>query len=414
MKKTEVAARPPVLSRRAALGVIAAGTAWLHGCGGGGGGDAADIGSGGTGVAGVSSGGTGSFTTGTVSGLGSIIVRGVRFDDSHAVVTRRDDAPVDTLRPGMVVAIHAGAIVPPAGDTLGSAIADRISYASEWVGTIEAVDAAGSAFTLLGQRVEVTAAAVIEGAATALAGLSAGQFVEVHGYLDVGATRLVATRIDVSATAPAAYRLSGQVQSLDLAGRTCRIGSALVTFDSSVALPAGFADGMAVRLTLGTSQVGGAWPARRVRVRESAVADVQAADQDRASVEGTVTGVLSSTSFSVDGIAVDASGVAGVAALALGALVQVKGSLRSGAVVASEVEVKPRTLLGTAEYRFIGPVSNLDVLARTFTLQGQSFTYGIDLLVAVPGWLTGGTPTVEVRALRAGGSWLATEIKGAS
>lgn len=417
MKNGEQAARPLILSRRAALGVIAAGTTWLQGCGGGA--DASGSGSsptaapgfGSTDVAGISSGGTGSFTTGTVSGLGSIIVRGVRYDDRTATVTRSDGGVVGALRPGMVVAIHAGAIVPATGDGLGTATAVRISYASEWVGRIDAVDTAGAGFMMLGLRVEVPAAAVIEGAATTLAALASGHFVEVHGYLDVAAARLLATRIEVSATAPDAFRLSGQVQSLDTAARTFRIGTTVVGYDSSVVLPAGLRNGSLVRVDVGTTQATTGWPARGIRLRQSAMADVQAVDQDQASVEGTVTELTSTTSFTVGDAAVDASGLASAAALTLGALVQVKGSLRGGVLVASEVEVTPRTVLDVQDYRFIGQVSALDVLTRTFTLQGQSFTYGLGVLLDVPGWLTGATPTVEVRAIRVSGQWQATEIK---
>lgn len=425
MRKSETLARPAVLSRRSALGALAAGTAWLHGCGGGadaGGGSAgtgsvggggADVGSGGTGVAGISSGGTGSFTTGTVSGLGSIIVRDVRYDDRSAVVMRSDDGIVGALRPGMVVAIHAGAITPASGSTLGAATATRISYASEWAGRVDAVDVAAGTFALLGLTVEVAATAVIEGAVTQLAALAAGQFVEVHGYLDVGATRLLATRIEVSATAPASFRLSGQVQSLDAAARTFRLGPVVISYDATIALPAGFSNGTLVRAWLDAAQAGGAWPARRLRSRESTLVDVQAVEQDQASVEGTVTGLSSATVFSVDGVPVDASGLPALATLSIGAVVEVKGSLRGGVLVATGLEVKPRALLAVADYRFIGTVSNLDLLARTFTLQGQSFTYGLDALISVPGWLTGATPTVEVRAIRAAGQWQATEIKEA-
>ncbi|MFN7288027.1 MAG: hypothetical protein ACK5SV_02725, partial [Burkholderiales bacterium] len=58
-------------TRRLVLFGLAAGAAQVAGCGGGGG----DL-------AGIGSGGTGSFTTGVITGLGSIIVNGVRYDDS--------------------------------------------------------------------------------------------------------------------------------------------------------------------------------------------------------------------------------------------------------------------------------------------------------------------------------------------
>ncbi len=56
----------------------------LSGCGGGG-----------SDVAGLSSGGTGSFTSGTISGLGSIIVNGIRYDDTNANKISRDDDITD-------------------------------------------------------------------------------------------------------------------------------------------------------------------------------------------------------------------------------------------------------------------------------------------------------------------------------
>ena len=408
MRKPEPGADSRTVSRRFALGAIAAGAAWLQGCGGGG--DAGG-GVGGGSVAGLTSGGTGSFTTGTVSGLGSIIVRGVRFDDGRAAVSRADDGIVGSIRPGMVVAIEAGAVTPAQpGATLATATALRISYASEWVGRIDAVDTAAGTVTVLGQTIEVPPAAVIEGAATQLSALAVGQFVEVHGYLDLSTARLLATLVEVSAGAPSAFRLSGRVASLDTAARAFRIGSALIGYDGSVAPPAGFADGMLVRVVLGTSPAAGTWPARRIRVRE-VLAGVQAGEQDEAEVEGTVTAVGPGASFSVNGIPVDASGVAAVAGLVLGAVVKARGSMRGGVLVATRVEVKTRGLPQPEDFVFIGPVSGLDVLTRTFTVQGRLFTYGLTTPIEVLNWLTGATPTVEVHAVLVNGQWQATEIK---
>ena len=410
MRKPEVGADCRTVSRRFALGAIAAGAAWLQGCGGGGGGDAGG-GVGGGEVAGLTSGGTGSFTTGTVSGLGSIIVRGVRYDDSRAAVSRADDGVVGSIRPGMVVAIEATEVVAAQpGATLASATALRISYASEWVGRIDAVDTAAGTITVLGQTIEVAPATVIEGAATQLSALAAGQFVEVHGYLDLGTGRLLATLVEVSTGAPTAFRLSGRVASLDLAARTLRIGTALVSYDAAVAPPAGFADGMLVRVVLGTAQVSGAWPARRIRVRE-VLAGVEAGDQDEGEVEGTVTAIGPGASFSVNGIPVDASGLSTIVGLVLGVLVKAKGAMRGGVLVATEVEVRPRSVLQPEDFVFIGAVSGLNILTRTFTVQGRLFTYALTTPIEVLNWLTGATPTVEVHAVLVNGQWQATEIK---
>ena len=412
MGRAEVGADSKAVSRRFALGAIAAGAAWLHGCGGGGGDAGGGVGGGE--VAGLTSGGTGSFTTGTVSGLGSIIVRGVRYDDSRAAVSRADDGVVGSIRPGMVVAIEATAVTPARpGATLANATALRISYASEWVGPIDAIDAAAGTVTVLGQTIEVPSGAVIEGAATQLSAMAVGQFVEVHGYLDLSTARLLATLLEVSASAPSAFRLSGRVASLDTAARTFRIGTALIGYDAALAPPAGFADGTLVRVELGTTQVAGAWPARRIRVRE-VLAGVEIGEQDEGEVEGTVTAIGPGASFGVNGIPVDASGLAAVAGVVLGAVVKAKGSMRGGVLVATEVEVKTRGLPQPEDFVFIGPVSGLNILTRTFTVQGRLFTYGLTTPIQVLNWLTGATPTVEVHAVLVNGQWQATEIKEAT
>ena len=92
------------LTRRTALFAMAGSVAHLAGCGGGG-----------LDIAGISSGGTGSFTSGSISGLGSIIVNGIRYDDSSASVSGSVDS-ASALRPGMVVTLEPGLYVRPAAD----------------------------------------------------------------------------------------------------------------------------------------------------------------------------------------------------------------------------------------------------------------------------------------------------------
>ena len=69
---------PAVISRRRWLAVsIASLGGTLSACGGGG---TFDV------ITGVGTGGTGSFSSGAISGFGSIIVNNVRYDDTHASV----------------------------------------------------------------------------------------------------------------------------------------------------------------------------------------------------------------------------------------------------------------------------------------------------------------------------------------
>jgi hypothetical protein len=175
----------------------------LSGCGGGG-----------SDVAGLSSGGTGSFTSGTISGLGSIIVNGIRYDDTNANKISRDD---DTsfsgdLRVGMVVSIQGSPVVAATtANGTATATAYRISCGSEWEGPVSSVNVGASSFVMLGLTVDVLTSTVFEGAAvTQLSALNVSHFVEVHGYVDQTTGHLQATRVEASTTQPAHYKLSGQ------------------------------------------------------------------------------------------------------------------------------------------------------------------------------------------------------------
>jgi hypothetical protein len=391
------------ISRRTTLAALAGGVvSTLAGCGGGGGGG---------GFAGLSSGGTGSFTTGTVSGLGSIIVNGVRYDDSQAVVTRSDDGTVAAVRPGMVVSVQASAVASASSaDALPAATANRIVYASEWVGPVGAVDVLNRTITVLGQQVDVPASAVFEGAALQLSALTTAQFVEVHGYLDLSTGRLRATRVEVSNSAPNDFRLSGKVAALDTAAGTFSIGSARIAY-GALALPAGWANGLLVRVRFSTVQVGGAWPATRIRARESALGELEVKDRFDSEIEGTVTSIEAPARFTVNGIPVDASGVQVPAGLVVGAPVEVHGRVAGGVVLASRVELKTEVELEVEDFDFFGTVSNVDTVARTFTLRGLPFTYSAGTRNEVPNWVSGATPSVRVKATLTGGVWLASEIR---
>ena len=125
-----------------------AGALTLAGCGGGGGGVAGG---------GVGGGGTGSLSVGPISGIGSIIVNGVRFDDSIARVLDEDGGSHDRseLKLGMMVRVK-GKAVSRTADT-ASADADEISFSSALLGPIDSIDATSNkTLVVLGQKVQIT------------------------------------------------------------------------------------------------------------------------------------------------------------------------------------------------------------------------------------------------------------------
>ena len=320
---------------------------------------------------------------------------------------------VGPLLPGMVVSIRGSAIAAATGpDVLPTATALRIRYASEWVGKVDAVDAVNRTLTVLGQRIDVASNAVFAGDATQLAAITPAHFVEAHGFLDLATGRLLATRLDISNAAPAAFRLSGKVGGLDAGARTFLLGTAVIGYDAALAVPAGWADGQMVRVTLAPAPAGGNWQATRIRQRESLLPELGIQDSSEARIEGAVTSIAGAATFTVNGIAIDATGVAIDGVLALGATVEVRGSTVDGVVKATQVEVRTREALETEVFEFIGTVSNLNILTRTFTLKGLEFTYGLGAQIdGVLGWLTGAAPVVRVKATQVNGVWVASEIR---
>ena len=117
--------------------LLIAGLGLLASCGGGG---IADL------AGGVGSGGSG-LAEGTVTGFGSVIVDGVRFDDSQAKVTEEGPAGVReaTLKIGQRVRISSNA----------NNIAESIEVITELIGPIEQIVADGAK----AQRLTVLAAA---------------------------------------------------------------------------------------------------------------------------------------------------------------------------------------------------------------------------------------------------------------
>lgn len=355
----------PRPGRRLWLALVAA-TLTLAACGGGGT-DAA-----------VGSGGTGSFAVGPISGFGSVIVNGIRYDDSAATVLDEDDNPrtAADLRLGMVVEVTGSAVDRPSDPALpATASAQTIRFGSEIEGPVEAVDAVAGTVTVLGQTVEVTASTAFDAAlAGGLAALAPGQIVEVYGVASAG--RTTATRIELEDSTDE-YKLRGTLADLDTTARTFRIGTATISY-AGIANPPTLANGDLVRVRLATTQTAGVWTATRLRGGARPLDD-----RDEAEVEGLVTAFTSSTSFSVDGIPVDASGARfedGVAAdLALGVRVEVEGRLSGGVLIAREVEFEDDDDgdHGDADgpIELEGAIEGLDTANRRFTLRGLGVDY---------------------------------------
>lgn len=334
----------------------------LAACGGG-------VETGGTGA-------TGSYVEGTINGFGSVIVEGIRFDDSAAGIEDSDGSRRNRgdLRLGMRVEVQASAIGTDA-DGSRSAVASRVRIATDLLGPVTFADAGANAIAVLGQAVRVTPATVLEGLPTGLGSLVLGDIVEVHGFLEPGLLldRFIATRIERRTAAPDLYRVRGQARDVDSAAGTLRMGGQLFDY-ASIGAPPGLANGRIVRMRVQTTQTGGRWPVLAIEVESRRLED-----REEAEVEGVVTAFTSLSRFEVNGIAVDAGAASfpdGTVGLAVGALVKVEGRAVGGVLIADEVELRTDDDAFNEGIDLRDAIGSLDLVSQTFVVRGVTVFYG--------------------------------------
>jgi len=324
------------MKRRALIAAVPGAVAALAGCGGGGGGDFASVGSGGTGITGgegVGSGGTGitSAAVGAITGFGSIVVNGVRYETDQAALTLSDS---DTLKLGMTVRVR-GVINPD----LLNGVASTIESSADARGPVAALDLPNNTLVLWYTKIRTDDSTVFAGSLMSLGDLQVGDPVQVWGLPDHG-TGLRATRIERVA-AGATPIISGTAQAVDLSTSSVQVGGLRVAFTTAALASAGLTpaqlEGQLVRVR-GTEE--------DATITQAAVEPwypVTSADGERLSVEGLITRFTSLASLQVDGVPVDASSakISGrEASIGQGARVQIEGAWRAGVLVASRLKLR--------------------------------------------------------------------------
>lgn len=321
------------------------------------------------GCGGVDSGGTGgSSAVGPISGLGSIIVNGVRFDDSAAVVTDDDGQsfPRSRLKLGVLVSVDGSAVSVSGSERLASA--SRIRVSSDLIGTVQSIDAQNRSLIVLQQTVRVTAATVFDDQLPlGLASLSPGLTIEVYGRTDRATDRYVATRIELR-NAQGFHAIRGRVDAVGSGtatiGATVLDTSGLSAADAALIVPGRVAR---IRLQPGT-----------LRAISAAQSERTLGDSEESFLEGRITRFDSATSFEVDGQVVDATRATfpdGTNGLRLGQRVSVEGTSRNGILRASRVEVEDDEDAAASVFELHGSIETIDTAARVFQLRGVAVDY---------------------------------------
>jgi Domain of unknown function (DUF5666) len=314
------------------------------------------------------------FVAGTVTGFGSVIVEGVRYDDSAAKVQIEYDpaapkaAPVSDLKLGMQLIVQ----VAKAG------VADTVVSSSEVLGPITSLATDG--FVVAGQAVKISIDAasptVFDGVAN-LAGLVINDRVEVHGSRDAN-NNIVATRIERKNPGDVVMtRVVGTIAAINATAKTFTVGGLLVSYsDATKLLPANttlasLANGQIVAVFSSASPTAAGITAKTIAVKKG-IDSQNPVDADKAWVGGHVRDLnFAAKTFNLKGVAVDASAATfsnGTANdLANARKVRVTGVFQGGVLKATDVKFAKAQ--GDALVELIGPVSSF-VSNKSFLVRG--------------------------------------------
>jgi hypothetical protein len=241
----------------------------------------------------------GGISFGAITGFGSIIVNGVRFDTSGArFIVNGTVGSQDDLRVGQVVLV-SGSV----SDDEVSGEAETVEYDDEVKGPVESLDAAAGTFRVLGLLVRTGAQTLYGGFADfddlAAATSQGAVVVEVSGFRDASGA-ILATRIDRESEG-IEFELKGVVSALDAGAMTFSLGTLTVDYGSAFLPDGPPANGDFVEARGDLS--GDTLTASSVELEDGIDDGID--DGARVEVEGLVTRVVSASRFEVGGVAVE-------------------------------------------------------------------------------------------------------------
>lgn len=312
---------------------------------------------------------------GTITAFGSVVVNGIRFDDSAATINM-DDAQTtrDRLRVGMVVQVR-GQI-----NANGTGVASSIQYNDCVQGPITAMSRVHNTVTVLGQVVQVDDGTVYDGVTLRdMNSFSVGDLVEISCLRDPAGNQLRATRMERQGAfqnGVSELEVKGTISNLNLALGTCTIDGLTVNFSGVTAAnrPAGLANGMMVEAS-GRNLANGVLTADLLRDRDRD--RISFPDAGGLEVEGYVSDFVSLASFKVAGQMVNGANAVirnGTAASVVnGAKVEAEGVVTNGVLVASVLVLKLQTNVNVE-----AGMQSKDTSANTFTVLGRAIKVNAD------------------------------------
>jgi hypothetical protein len=341
------------------VGIVAGITVLLISCGGAGGNTVALPGTGGTGI----------MASGPISGFGSVVINGIRFEDAAAQVTIDGTGTTSTeLRLGMVAQVEgtkSDAIITPTAVITAAGDAKHIEVWSIAQGSISQISSSNS-FTVSGMNMLVDAGSVLQGVMSANL-LGTSTLVKVWGQAaNADSTLWSVTRLEVLNTASTTIS-TGKVSVIN--------GTPSLNGYKLTGTTSGLQDGQLVRLTgtVDTQLATRTLSVSSIKIFASTPSALPTSGY--AELQGIVTSVsgtgTKAAQITLGPVIVDLSLATvkpSAAQIKVGARVEVEGNWNAGLLIAKQIEVKSSQ--EQLEVEIEGVIEQFTSISN-FTVRGQ-------------------------------------------
>lgn len=318
-------------------------------------------------------GGTG-ISSGPITGFGSVIVNGVKYDIDQAILLRNGQRAAGQFeyRIGEYVTIKGSVNADGLTGT-----AREVVFNNDIEGVVTAVSTDNVHIGIMGQVIRVNALTVLHGF-TQLSELALGNVVEVSGVRDAQ-NQLLASSIALKQAAyipGSTLELKGFVGQLDTQNKTFQLGGVSVLYGQAALLDfrdKPLANGQYVEVKTQQMLQDERLLAYTVKLDDD---DATLSEGVEVELEGIVTRFVSLREFAVNRQAIVTTASTrfknnAAATLALNALVEVEGVINAqGVLVADKIEVKESASSRIVKLK--GRISNLDPSTQTLVVAGQT------------------------------------------
>lgn len=379
----------------------------LCACGGGGGGAETKTGSGGTGDG--SSPADALTASGPFSTVGTAGIAATGLDDRASAIFINTQAgqSFNSLKLGMVAEVTG--TIPLNSTTTTAGIATNIVAESAAVGLVSLVDLANQRFNVLSLNVQVDQNTIFEGF-NSLAGLNAGNRIEVYGLPQADSKSILATRLislPASATAPSELLgVATNVSAFQLTVQGVVVPLGTVT---AVTTPAGTIGGTSSIAENTRVRVLGTYSAASNSIAASQiVAGIPITRNDNAIIvlDGIVQSLGANGRFRLSDTDVETT-TANAAPVTIGSRVQVKGRKAAGVLAATDFR---RIAVGERiQFAVQGDIAGF-VSTANFTVRGESINASTATFVGGTAANLVNGRAVRIKALAIGGRLEATEV----